>query len=119
MLLPVVTRYIQEAGLTQSVGRITLFCTTAPSDPAVKCDAIIRCRNETTVKVEFDNSIIYKTTQPCNITISVILSNIITTIILDQIMFTDVTPLIQPTTMTIPTNMSPTSKDYHSTQFLL
>jgi len=112
---PVVTRYIQDADLAQSVGMITLLCTTAPSDPAVKCNAIIRCRNETAVYVEFDNVFVHNTTQPCNITISVIFRNNVTDEILDQIKFR--TPLIRPTTTTTilrpTTSMPPTSKHYH------
>ena len=117
MYLPIVTRYIQEAGPTPDIGRITLFCTTAPSDPAVKCDAIIRCRNETTVNVQLDYSFVHNTTQPCNITISVMFSeNTTTTEILDQVLFSNVIPLVQPTTATpVPTTSIPaTSKQFHT-----
>ncbi|XP_065917043.1 uncharacterized protein [Dysidea avara] len=104
----VVTRYIQEAGPTQGVGWITLSCTTASSDPAVKCDAIITCNNETAVNVELNTSLVHTTTQPCNITIKVTFRNN-TTIILDQIMFTNVTPLIQHTATTT-TGSGPTPR---------
>jgi len=109
---PVVTRYIQDADLAQSVGKITLLCNTAPSDPAVKCDAIIRCRNGTTINVELDNLFVHNTTQPCNITISVTFRDNVTNEILDQIKFR--IPLILPTTTTTPTTtMPPTGKELH------
>ena len=128
MCLLIVTRYIQEAGPTQGVGWIALSCTTASSDPAVKCDAIITCNNETAVNVELNTSLVHTTTQPCNITIKVTFRNN-TTIILDQIMFTNVTPLIQHTATTTtgsgPTPRMPSTGKYfihiyvYTTEFLL
>jgi len=111
--LLVVTRYIQSAVATQGVGMITLSCPTAPSDPPVRCDFIINCVNETTITVEPDDHYVHKTTQPCNFTVIVKLSNSYFTKILDQMIFTNVSPLVQPTTTvttTTPTLMPPSGK---------
>jgi len=107
---PVVTRYIQSAVATQGVGMITLSCTTAPSDPPVRCDVSIRCGNETTITVEPDDHYIHMTTQSCNITITVTIrnNNVNFNEMLDQIMFTNVVPLVQPTTTITITTLAPT-----------
>ena len=95
---------------------ITLSCSTAPSDPPVRCDFIIKCGNETTITVELDDQYIHVTTQPCNFTVTVKLRNNNFTKILDQIIFTNETPLVQPTTTittTTPTLMRPSGKHIH------
>ena len=111
--LLVVTRYIQSAVAREGVGMITLSCPTAPSDPPVRCDFIIKCSNETTITVELDDHYIHMTTQPCNFTVTVKLRSNNFTKILDQMIFTNVTPLVQPTTTvttTISTLMPPSGK---------
>jgi len=102
-LSPVVTRYIQEASATSGVGVITISCTTAPSVPRVICTAVIQCSSENVTKALSSGMMEdYDTNERCDIIISVIsVSNLGE--ILEQVIFNDVMPMIQPSTTTTAT----------------
>ncbi|XP_065917154.1 uncharacterized protein [Dysidea avara] len=101
-----ITRYIQGGEPTSGVGMITISCTTAPSEPPVGCDLIYMCLNGTRENVTLENPFILMTTQPCNITIKVVFRDDLNTV--DQVTYTDVTPLVQPSSTTITTTPGPT-----------
>ena len=115
-----VTRYIQESTPIPGVGSIDIYCVTAPSDPPVRCDATISCDNSTAVSIRSTGIAVYMTTLPCNIILSVSMVINGNPEILDQEIFINVVPLLQPTTVATTTswpftNILPTGENFRYT----
>ena len=79
---------------------ITLFCVPASSDQAVRCEAIIKCTSRRPETVQLRKPQNYSTFQPCNI--SIIVWSQFDRKKLDQLNFTNVVPMVQPTTTIAP-----------------
>ena len=100
LISPSVSNYIQEVSVTPAVEKITVLCTVTQSNPVLICSAVFYCFNngsDTSIALSSGITQDFLTTQSCNVTIQVVMSGNPSQV-LQQEIFYDVTPLVQPST---------------------
>ena len=100
-----VSKYIQEASVTEAVENITVLCNVVQSEPPLICHAISYCADNETTILNLSTAVArnFTTTQLCNVTIQVVSSNDISQV-LEQTLFYNVLPSVQSTSPTSPSN---------------
>jgi len=89
-----VSKYIQEISVTPAIGKITVLCNLAQSDPALICLTVFYCADSVssvTVNVSSGTTKDFPTNQVCNVAVQVVSSNNIGQV-LNQMDFTSVKP---------------------------
>ena len=72
-----VSKYIQEASVTEAVENITVLCNVVQSEPPLICHAVSYCADNETTILNLSTAVArnFTTTQLCNVTIQVVSSN--------------------------------------------
>ena len=92
-----VSNYIQEASVTEAVENITVLCSVVQSEPLLICRAVFYCANNEAAILNLSSGVaqIFTTTQLCNVIIQVVSSNDVSQV-LEQTLFYNVLPSVQP-----------------------